>query len=545
MKTPSYPSRSVASGGTQQKRRFGEAGRTGLDRRVLWLLAGGVAIVACRFVVRRGPDQNWDLLNYHYYTGYAFVHGRLAEDVLPAAWVSYVNPLPNVVTYLAYANLPFPFSSLTILALQLLCVPLLVLIGREVARGLGRTRVTASEVAALGLGLLAPLWWSELGTSFYSSTTAPLALAGLWLLLTGTRSECSSRDGLGRTLGAGALMGLATSLKLTNAFFAVGGAFALVPALLAGHRGWRLRRVLAYAAGAGIGFAVCGWWYLRVAREWGSPLFPLYNAIFQSPYYDPVDWTDTRYAFHSLAAFVRFPAVAAAGTTSTSEIGFADARYLLCAAIAMAAVALRAYRTPEERRSIGAAPATLLWFAAGGFVAWSVVFPYQRYLIPIELLLGLVAWILLAAFIDRDRWLAACLGICVVVSLVLIRVPDWGHGRPAPGSQNAFGLDLPPELASGPAEYLVVGVPNAYILAFLDPRSHFYRIDFSRKLLPRIIEGLARNKDRPVRVIAQAKATVPLPTLRNLGFEAPTSCIDFTAGAGAYFTCELRHRAGQ
>src|SRR5262245_29477979 len=53
-----------------------------------------------------GKEMNWDLLNYHFYNGYALLHGRLDLDVAPAQVQTFLNPLVDVPLYLAIVSLP-------------------------------------------------------------------------------------------------------------------------------------------------------------------------------------------------------------------------------------------------------------------------------------------------------------------------------------------------------------------------------------------------------------------------------------------------------
>ena len=139
-------------------------------------------LAAMIFVYMRGQDVNYDLLNYHYYAGYSLLHGRYEYDIAPARMQSFFNPMANVIAYLSLKNLPFPFSGWLILVMQLLSVPALILISRETGKGLGYAKTSFSELLALVLCLISPLWWSELGTTFFSSWTAPLILWSVYLL---------------------------------------------------------------------------------------------------------------------------------------------------------------------------------------------------------------------------------------------------------------------------------------------------------------------------------------------------------------------------
>lgn len=191
-------------------------------------------IAAAIFVVRRGQDTNWDLLNYHYYQGYSLINGRFSNDLAAANLQSFFNPIANALAYLALKHLSFPFSAWSILLIQLISIPAIALLAKEIAKSLGYSRSSPSTIPAVLLSLLAPLWISELGTTFFSSWTLPLLLWGIYLLLTAHKKDLISRN---RILIAGILFGLAVGLKLTNAPFALSAIFIF--AILNYQNGWR------------------------------------------------------------------------------------------------------------------------------------------------------------------------------------------------------------------------------------------------------------------------------------------------------------------
>ena len=185
------------------------------------------------------------------------------------------------------------------------------------------------------------------------------------------------------------------------------------------------------------------------------------------------------------------------------EFEFADARFPLCAALVLAALVC-SVPSRRERHEFGPGAAVLLWFIAAGLATWALLFAYQRYLIPIELLLGFAVWILLEYMFGLETRVVSALGICILISIALIRIPDWGHHKPDDGNptSNIFGSHLPEGLAKSPAEFLIAGFPNGFILPFLHSGSHFYRIDFSPKLSGRIGERLNEFHNRPVKLLA-------------------------------------------
>src|SRR5262245_35908281 len=52
-----------------------------------------------------GKDVNWDLFNYHFYNGYAFLTDRAHKDIAPAQLQTFLNPLLDVPLYLAISHL--------------------------------------------------------------------------------------------------------------------------------------------------------------------------------------------------------------------------------------------------------------------------------------------------------------------------------------------------------------------------------------------------------------------------------------------------------
>jgi hypothetical protein len=459
-------------------------------------------VAALGFIVRRGQDQNFDLLNYHYFAGYSALAGR-SGDVAAMGLPSFFNPVASVPAYLSFANLAYPWSALMLGALQLAVVPFVVLVQRELCGDAPHRRSDAEAVAALVIGLASPLWLSELGTSFYSSTTATLVVAAVWLILRALRSRRHAATWL---VPAGALLGVATGLKLTNAIYVPAAVCAAIVACRSHRPLVAIASCAWLVAGAVAGFALAGGWYVELAHAYRSPLFPLFNRWFESPYAPPIDVRDARWAFGSIADAIRFVFAAPFGTRATSEVAFADARFALALLLAMAVAATSWWR----RRRAAAATAdargsVVLAFVAASFVAWSIALAYQRYFITGELLLGSTICVLVDRMGLRRPWRIAMLGAALVVTLACVRVPDWVHVAPRQGG-NVFGLRVPRALASEAADYLVAGAPVSFALAFLQPDSRFVRIDFIPELDPLVASAIAGFRARPVRLLATEEA---------------------------------------
>ena len=506
----------------------------------IWVLIASVGLLALAFVYVRGQDTNWDLLNYHYFSGFALLNGSYVEDIAPSGLQSFLNPIPNVLAFLSLSTLPFPASAWLIAGVQLLALPLLVVIGRQLGLALGFAKITMMECWAVGLCLLAPLWWSELGTSFTDATLTPMVLLGLHL---GLRAMVQGEEKvLGLLAAAGACFGFAAGLKLTNAPFAIAflmawfGAHALV--------GWRtaFRRTLPFVAGLTLGFLPTVWWNIYLMNQWGSPLFPLYNAWFKSPYFDLVNFRDLRWRFESIKVFFQYLWESASGTAKTSEFMFADARLLIFVAIATPALFLK-----RQFFKLNNVAFIFIGFVGLSFFLWASLFAYQRYVIPVEILFGFAIWVLLTSLIKSKKTVSWLLAACVLLSSAFIKVPDWGHIPGRIAQINPFGINIKEQLINTPARYLVIGHAITYILPQLHKDSQFFGLGTLSSQSDTLVKAAVTKVDsRPLRVLfRQAVAGSLWAKLEPLGFNQSNSvlsCLDLQTDIDIYVVCEIEEK---
>lgn len=503
------------------------------QRKILFGLMLTLIVGAFSFVYLRGQDRNWDLLNYHYYAGHALLEGRNVRDIAAAGFQSFLNPVANVISYLSFKNLPFPFGSWLILIVQLSSILIVILIAREIGESLDYKDVTPTEILAVCLGLVAPLWWSELGTSFFSSTTAPLILLGLYLLL---REDSTGLFGKYGIVLAGSLFGLAAGLKLTNAPFAVAAACMLGYAFWS--RGWQTsaQKLCIFVAGCIAGYGATASWNWLLWQTWGSPVFPLYNKIFRSPYWDLANVRDMRWYFSSIGDFLSFIVQAASGTAKASEVPFADVRMLIMAAL------LPAFILCKPAISLGRQAVGFLIFMLCSVALWALTLAYQRYLIPVELLFGLCIWLFVMRIVERERvriFLMACL---LAVSVYLVKIPDWGHGAVSFGTKSPFSLQMPETVSATPARYLVFGAPISYLLPSLHGDSVFFGVGVSRQVDRVIADQLQQPSSLQLRVIANERDVPRIPALLeqlSLKRAYAADCTHFKSGVGRYAVCQI------
>jgi hypothetical protein len=499
------------------------------------LLVLGLVVFSFWYVFNRGGDQNWDLLNYHYFTGYSLLNWRYVTDISAAGLQSFQSPVSNLLAYLTLSAFDFPLSSWIIASIQLTAVPLVMLIARQVGAGLGYQERNWSEITALLLCFLAPLWWSELGTTFADASIGPVTLLGLYLCGNFVSGVDKRRHNI---LFAGLCFGIAVGVKLTNATFSVAIVLSMFGVALFRRRPAELLKLSWLLVGMVIGFTFLAWWNVYLYRNWYNPLFPFYNAIFESPFFDSYNWRDLRWHFGSLKEFIDFIYEAAFVTGKTGEIPFADGRFLIISILIPLAIIFR-------RPSISGSTFIVffLTFTTISFLLWSMLFAYQRYLIPVELLFGLVIWILCRQIVAKENLILPLIIIILGISFVQLKIPDWGHRTSTSNERNAFDLDVPAGFAQSPARYLVVGAPVSYILPFLHPDSRFFGLGVSRQIDEHIEVAVKNDTALPLRILAkEADALNFWKILARYGVNPEHSSLDcrhFRSAVDWYVVCEI------
>jgi hypothetical protein len=220
---------------------------------------------------------------------------------------------------------------------------------------------------------------SEIGTTFSDIWTGPLVVAAAGFI---AFAPTVGRPGV-LLLAAGVLLGASTGVKLTNGVFALAGTVCVLAACI-GYRRLMLPALL-FAAGGLLGFGVTGGaWAYRLWFNFGSPVFPFFNAIFGSPDYDASNIKDGRFGASSILDVVLGPWQAATGKLATSEVPFRDGRFLILVMLGAAAALAPARRQPARPGLLR----LLGLFLVVAYAAWYVMFGIQRYALPLEILAG-------------------------------------------------------------------------------------------------------------------------------------------------------------
>ena len=368
--------------------------------------------------LRLGADFNYDLRHYHFYNGYALVHGRFDQDLAPAGLQSFFNPLQDGLYYLGIQHLPPRVFGFLLGALHGLNVVLVHRIARRVLTADSQGRALALLAAVLaGIGSNA--------LSLVGTTTGDLLV--ILPLLLALLLLCSDPP---RILAAGLAAGVAAGLKLTMLVPGV----ALAVALLAADRAPRAGPPR-FALGSVVGFlATGGFWCARLLERFANPVFPFLNRLFRSPFFSPEAVFEPRFVARHWWEPLSLPLDMAMGWTSgLQEIRFREPRFLLAFLALLGWLLVRARRRGRPAPTLGPPARLLLAFWLAAWVLWAYGLHYYRYAAALELLAPVVVFVLRRGT-PWERPLA--IAALVIVSVLASRPVSWGR---VPWSDDWFG----------------------------------------------------------------------------------------------------------
>lgn len=406
-------------------------------RRLPHPVIAGIAGVVLMLVVSRvsGQDYNWDLLNYHFALPQLLLSSRDELNVAPSGLQSWFNPFGYIPAYLLITSLPPWLASAALATMSGLNAPLIYLIADAVVADLPRDVRARASYGCVAIGMSGAIMFSEAGTTFLDSTLSIAVLAAIYVVIVGLRSPDRAQATRHIAL-AGVLLGAACGLKLTNAPMAMGMAGAI--ALCVVTRRVSPVAIAALAIGGITGFALSGgWWAWRMWAAFANPVFPMFNDLFRSPFAPTVPTVDATFLPRDWTGIVTYPWHWLVGDmTPGSELPMVDRRYPV-ALIAAVMVGIGGVAHRDRRDVRHDAGLLIAWFALVTYLVWLFAFGFLRYLVPIELLSGVL---LLAALrllpIVTVRHLPAVMIAAAFILSITTQHATWGR---APFTADWFG----------------------------------------------------------------------------------------------------------
>ncbi|MFH1011410.1 MAG: hypothetical protein V1784_09295 [bacterium] len=449
--------------------------------------------------VSTGRDNNWDLRNYHYYNPYAFLHGRLGFDYAPAQLQSFLNPTQDLLFYSLVTHLKPVWAGFFMGAIHGLGFAFIFAIAFHLLSAKTFPLRVGLSLLCAAVGVYGAVFLCELGASENDLLTSLFVLASLLILIRRMTQHDTLTGGGGflSLILAGIILGFAVGMKLTVIIYAVGTAVALFFV----ERQWKNRFLVTGLWGLAfiVGFAIsAGHWMATLWSAYGNPLFPFYNHIFQSPYFELMELSDKRYLPQSLLQGLLYPFHFLSRTHFTYlSYDFRDARYAVIYVLAvlyLLSILLRRVLTPKagkrskkkeaqspkKRVQLSGSEKFLLLFFLSSYIVWQVQFSIIRYLAPLEALAPLIIVILAMHIFPASKLQSlssgAALTIASAVLIIAAIVKPVYHER-LPWSATFFEVEAP--RLEDPNHTLVVIAhdrPWAYLIPSFQPGVRFVSV---------------------------------------------------------------------
>lgn len=434
-----------------------------------------------------GQDTDWDLRNYHFYNGFSHIYGGFDQNFFPAMFQSWHNATIDMFNVALIENFSPKIATILLVFVQSLNVPLVFIISLQALQPVlgrlpARSRTILLTLAVL-IGATGPMLLSEVGLMAGDNITSIAVLASLAALGHAFYLNADKQRPYIWIALSGAALGAGIGMKFPAGIFAPG--LGLCVLMIDERPPEILKAIFLFGIGAIMGLAITdGAWAWKLWEMTGSPVFPVMNGLFRSPWVDPISMFDERFQPHSTLDALLFPFRTAFNEHPGSELSFRDLRFAFALLLIPAAI----WKKPQGW------PMALLLFFYLSAVIWLWRFGIERFAIPLELLSGPILILIVSRFIPARNQVMVVLTMAIIL-VATTRVPDWGHSdwEHAGKDGNWFDVQVPSELTKQNQMFLMLDdFPSAYAIPSFPKDARFVRIEGNLNPAPTTLLAIKR-----------------------------------------------------
>ena len=415
-----------------------------------------------------GQDSNWDLLNYHFYNPYALLNGRLNDlDLAPAQLQTYFNPIFDIINFTLISYIKSPLLVTFLIGLIngigiFFLYKISYIIFENEFSNLNKYRIFLSLI----IGITGSIAVSTLGTTFNEWLSSLFILASIYYML---KYFASANPTDKFIFYSSFLVGFSAGGKLTNSIFVFSSIVTIlvIKYLYKDTYKFNLKKYSAYLF---LGFIFSGgYWFLLLFHNFQSPLFPLYNDIFNSPWYSNISIGEaTRFTPKTLIDFLLYPIYWGFSKSHiVSELDIRDPRifFVIFSALFFITVNLKCFDTNFDNFLIKYKKlAILLIYFFSSYFVWLFKFSIYRYILPLELISGIII-LLISGYVVKNRTYFFVLSFTMTVFIVSYTIyPNWGRIK---FTESFFSTSTLPSLPKNSLLVLIGDQPLSYIVPLL------------------------------------------------------------------------------
>jgi len=402
-------------------------------------------IIIVDFVAfKLGADINWDLLNYHFYNGFLFIHGRTISDSIATAQ-SYLTPYLEVIYYLLIMNLSPFMVNITIATIQSFGIFLVFVLSMMLLEKLElRIRIFCSFMISISV-IFGPVFYSEIGGTMGDSLTAILIIASLILLIKfideAQKDKTNFRFAIIFLIFSASLNGIASAIKLTNAVYVVGISISLALILLLINK-INFRKKIIYLSIFIIGILtsfILAYFPIgyMLWENFKNPVFPYFNNIFHSPYASFSSAQDMRWFPKDIWGYIFMPFLFIFRQVDATkwigmEIPFRTVLFAFLAILMPIYLFLESKRFFKYKKQIDFKILFLAFFFLFSYLVWLKIFCYYRYIAALEMLAPLLVFLMFYKIFNRFNKTYLFAIFVFGISLLSLPLHNWGRIKPYP-----------------------------------------------------------------------------------------------------------------
>lgn len=432
-----------------------------------------------------GKELQFDLAGYHFYNPYAVLHHRINTlDYWPPSVLQvFITPTLDFISYFLIQHTSPMMTEFVLGGLHGINAALIFYISRfflaffidKSAYQIGLAIVCAVT------GLFAPTVLPGIGGFFNDNMVSIFILSFMlyWIQILNSRNFSSLP-----IIFAHMLLGIALGSKLTFGTYVIGALAATI--CLTINIKEKFAIIFYSTLGITIGMLLAdGYWMWLLWKNFQNPFFPFFNAIFHSPYFPSINWSEPRYVPREIIQILFFPFYFSTGKMRTVEFYFSDLRFVIVYVLFI----LFFISLIDSKKRAAAKNIPVWWFYLFfifTYIAWQAYFSIMRYLNVLQMLAPLLCMLLVLQLMQRttDRFFSL---LFIVVSIVNIMRPI-GMERTHRFGTDYFNVKLPAFVAQHNEATVLLAYsafvkipspkPNHYLIPYFPAAWRFSGIPF-------------------------------------------------------------------
>lgn len=345
---------------------------------LLLVATGSYICVQTRF------DFRWDFTNYHYYNAFAFFNNRLNYDIVPGSVNTFFNPLIELPLFFLIEY--FNDKPEIIFAVQGIWFGLLLFSFFKLVNlffELDRIKNVVFIILTICVAATGQATWFQAGSSTNEIPIAFFVFSALYIILKMIKYPKTER--VYKYFISGLILGMSLGLKSTTIFLCISTGLTLI--LCAKYLQKPLLSISAFTLAGLVGYLLInGWWMYKMWSMYDNPFFPFLNKIFNSPYFDNINFADRRFIpplFYALF----YPYIWCYGDYRAAEIDFYDLRGAIFYSLALCFIFYLLIR-PKRLREFYSKNHIWFFFCIFmilSYILWLSIFSIYRYIVIIEM----------------------------------------------------------------------------------------------------------------------------------------------------------------